>query len=72
MVAETASHPTPTAEAWWALVMGSGYRGTIDRLAPDARDRVKRVNLDRFDAMGIRAVEANVVYAVAAKDAAQS
>ena len=39
--AEVGMHAIPSPDAWWALVMGSGYRGTIERMSPEAGDRVR-------------------------------
>jgi hypothetical protein len=41
LVAEPATHPLSTPSAWWTLVLGSGYRRTIEQLSRDARERVK-------------------------------
>ncbi len=67
VLAEPGHHPIPSPEAWWAAVMGSGFRGTVDQLAPAARARVRAANLDYVRRSGIHEVEANVVYATAAK-----
>jgi ubiquinone/menaquinone biosynthesis C-methylase UbiE len=67
VVAEAGSHPIASPEAWWTAVLGSGYRGTVDRLDVAARDRVRAANLDYIRAAGIQEVEANVVYAAAHK-----
>jgi hypothetical protein len=48
-------------------VVGSGYRGTLDQLEPAAPERVRRANLDFIRRSAIRAVEANVVYAIATR-----
>jgi ubiquinone/menaquinone biosynthesis C-methylase UbiE len=69
IVAESGTHPIASPEAWWAAVMGSGYRGTLDQLDAAARERVHAANLDFIRSAGISAVEANVVYAIARKDA---
>jgi ubiquinone/menaquinone biosynthesis C-methylase UbiE len=69
-VAEPGEHPIPSPEAWWAAVLGSGYRGTFDQLAAADRDRVRTANLEYVRRSGIRSVEANVVYAVATKTSA--
>jgi hypothetical protein len=39
----------------------------VDQLAPEARERVQRENLEFVRRSGLTSVEANVVYAVAAK-----
>ena len=67
IVAEPGEHAVASPEAWWAAVLGSGYRGTLEQLDAEARDRVRGVNLDYVRRSGIRAVEANVVYAIATK-----
>jgi len=65
--AESGSHPIPTPEAWWAAVMGSGYRGTIEQLSDTQRERARASNLDFVRQAGVKAVETNVVYAYARK-----
>lgn len=67
VVAESGMHEIPTPASWWSAVLGSGYRGTIDQLDPDARERVRLANLDYVRQSDLRSVEANVVYAVATK-----
>ena len=66
-VAEAGAHPIPSPEAWWAAVLGSGYRGTLDQLDASARERVRIANLNYIRESRVRSVEANVVYAVATK-----
>lgn len=65
--AESGRHSVSSPEAWWAAVLGSGYRGTVDQLDDAARDRVRAANFEYIRNSNIRSVEANVVYAVAAK-----
>jgi len=65
IVAESATHPVPSAEAWWALVEGSGYRGTLEQLSPDTRDRIRASNGRFMKEEGVTEVDTNVVYAVA-------
>jgi ubiquinone/menaquinone biosynthesis C-methylase UbiE len=64
-VAEKGEHPIPSPDAWWAAVLGSGYRGTIDQLDADQVDHVRNVNSAFIRQNGVRSVEANVVYAIA-------
>jgi len=68
VIAEAGTHPIPTPEAWWSAVLGSGFRGTVDQLDAGTRERVRTANCDFIRRGGIRAVEANVVYALAAKE----
>jgi hypothetical protein len=64
---ESATHPVPSPDAWWALVEGSGYRGTLEQLPPDARDRVRANNAKFLADQRVTEVETNVMYAVARK-----
>lgn len=66
--AEANRHPIPSPDAWWAAVMGSGYRGTVEQLDAAAQERVRAANLDYIRASGTASVEANVMYAVAVKE----
>lgn len=66
-VAEAGTHPIPSAAAWWAAVLGSGYRGTLEQLDASAREHVREANASFIRRSGVRAVETNVVYAVARK-----
>ena len=66
-VAEAGEHAIASPEAWWSAVLGSGYRGTFDQIDAAGRDHVREANLEYIRSSGIRAVEANVVYAIAPK-----
>jgi len=68
VVAVSGEHPISGPEAWWAAVLGTGYRGTMEQLDARQRDQVRDVNLKYVRDSGIRSVEVNVVYAVARKD----
>jgi ubiquinone/menaquinone biosynthesis C-methylase UbiE len=68
IVEETSEfHPIPSPDAWWAAVLGSGYRGTVDQLDAAARNRVREANFEFIRSSGTTSVEANVVYAIAEK-----
>lgn len=60
-------HPIKSAEDWWTIVLGSGYRGTIEQLNPIEREKVKEANLAFIRDEKISAVETNVLYAIATK-----
>jgi ubiquinone/menaquinone biosynthesis C-methylase UbiE len=62
--AEAGSQPLGTPEDWWAVVLGTGYRATIEQLDPESRDRVRDDCLRFIREAGVTAVETNVVYAV--------
>jgi ubiquinone/menaquinone biosynthesis C-methylase UbiE len=64
---EANSHSIDSPEAWWAAVLGSGYRGTIDQLSADDLQKVSDANFKYIRESGIREVEANVVYAICRK-----
>jgi ubiquinone/menaquinone biosynthesis C-methylase UbiE len=65
--AEEGVHPIPEPADWWTVVMGSGYRGTVEALDPESRARVRERTLRALAATGAREVETNVIYAVAKK-----
>jgi ubiquinone/menaquinone biosynthesis C-methylase UbiE len=67
VVAASGSHDVLSPEAWWSAVLGSGYRGTVDQLDAVQLEQVRQANLNYILESGIRAVEANVVYALATK-----
>ncbi len=50
-------------EDWWPMVLGRGYRGTLEQLDAEDRERVRLKNLDFIRRANVRSVEANVVYA---------
>jgi hypothetical protein len=64
---ESDCHLIPSPEAWWAAVLGSGYRGTIDQLDSAALERGRKANFEFILSSGTTSVEANVVYAIAEK-----
>jgi len=67
IIAENRLHPISSAEDWWTIVLGSGYRGTIEQLALVERQKVKEANLSFVRDEKISAVETNVLYALATK-----
>ena len=66
-VAESDYQIVNEPEDWWAMIMGSGYRGTVEQLSPEDHERVRRANLDFIQRTSLRELEANVIYATAAK-----
>ena len=67
VIAENGSQPLRKPDDWWKIVLGSGFRWTVDRMGPDAADRVRQQNLQWIEANGIKSVETNVIYAIASK-----
>ena len=64
IVAEVGVHELNSPDDWWAMILGSGYRGTVAQLNAADRERVRQENLDFIRRENVRSVEANVVYAV--------
>jgi len=67
VVAEAGHHPIESPPDWWSAVLGSGYRGTLEKLDAHGQEKVRIANLDFIRDADVRSVEANVIYAVAAK-----
>lgn len=67
VIAEHGSQEVNSPEDWWAMIMGSGYRGTIDQMTTEERDQVRTQNLACIQQDFVRSLEANVVYAIATK-----
>ena len=67
IVAESDSQPVNSPDDWWAMILGSGYRGTMDQLAEHEREQVRLKNFDFIRQNSVRSLESNVVYAIAVK-----
>jgi hypothetical protein len=67
IIPENRRHPINSPEDWWAIVLGSGYRGTIEQLSPVEQQKVKDANLAFICDEKISAIETNVLYALATK-----
>jgi hypothetical protein len=66
---ENGTHALRTPEDWWSLVLGSGYRGTVDQLDAGDRERVRRDNLSFARQADVTELETNVIYALGRKPA---
>jgi ubiquinone/menaquinone biosynthesis C-methylase UbiE len=64
---EEGLQPLRSPEDFWTVALGSGYRGTIDQLDPDARERVRSVVVSGLRELEAAAIETNIIYAVASK-----
>jgi len=60
-------HPINSAEDWWTIVLGSGYRGTVEQLNLAERQKVQEANLAFIRDERVSAIETNVLYALATK-----
>jgi ubiquinone/menaquinone biosynthesis C-methylase UbiE len=67
IVAEEGRHAVVSPDDWWKIVLGTGYRGTIEQLDDQTRERVRKANIDWIEQHDVREVETNVVYAIARK-----
>ena len=67
IIAENRLHPIKAPEDWWKIVLGSGYRGTVEHLNEAERETVKEANLAFIRDRKISAIETNVLYALATK-----
>ena len=66
-VLEIGTHLLRVPEDWWTIVLGSGYRATIDQLDTEGRARVRMQCLDFARSTDTCSIEANVVYGSATK-----
>jgi hypothetical protein len=67
IVPEAGSQPLHSPEDFWTVALGSGYRGTIDQLDPDTRDRVRSMVVSGLREQNVANIETNIIYAVASK-----
>lgn len=65
--AEVGRHPLRTPQDWWSIVLGSGFRATVDQLGPPVAERVRLTNLEWLATHDIHEIEVNVLYATATK-----
>lgn len=67
VVSENGTHSVKSPEVWWSMVLGTGYRGTVDQLNAVDYEAVRLENLNFIQRAPVHAVEANVIYGVAWK-----
>ena len=65
--AEVGRHPLRSTQDWWSIVLGSGFRSTVDLLGPEVAERVRGANLAWLATHDIHEIEVNVIYATATK-----
>lgn len=65
VVAEAGSQAINTPEDWWAMIMGTGYRGTLEQLSPEELEQVRAANFEFIQRTALKSVETNVLYALA-------
>jgi ubiquinone/menaquinone biosynthesis C-methylase UbiE len=69
VVAEASTQRLRSPEDWWTVVLGSGFRWTVDQLGPEAAERVRVANLDEMRRRRVDAIETNAIFATARKPA---
>lgn len=67
IVAEAGEQPLRSIEDWWLIVLGSGFRWTVDQMQSATAERVRSDNLHALHQHGVTSVETNVIYAIATK-----
>ncbi len=63
--AEAGSDELATPEDRWTIVMGGGFRGTIDQLDLVTKERIRSVNLEFSNE--IHSLDSEVLYAITKK-----
>ncbi|MDI3289304.1 class I SAM-dependent methyltransferase [Polyangium sp. 15x6] len=69
--AEHSYQTLDSPDDWWIIALGSGYRGTIDQLAPGTLQAVKRDTLGSLRARNALTAQTHALYAVATKPSTQ-
>jgi SAM-dependent methyltransferase len=64
---ESGTHPLTVPEDWWTIVLGTGYRATVEQLDPAAAQRIRTATVEWLRRSEVRELQANVVYARACK-----
>lgn len=67
VVAEAGRHALASPEDWWLMVLGGGFRETIDQLDLAAQERVRGANLQVLRDGAIQSLDVTVLYAIAEK-----
>ena len=67
VVAATGQHRLDHPDRFWDVVLGSGYRATVDALSPEQRDRVRESLLAELRSREIAWLRTDVVFGTAAR-----
>jgi ubiquinone/menaquinone biosynthesis C-methylase UbiE len=65
VVAAPGQHQLTDPSQFWDVVLGSGYRATVDALTTDQRDQVRSRLLQKLRSAGITTLRTDVVFATA-------
>jgi ubiquinone/menaquinone biosynthesis C-methylase UbiE len=69
VVAEAGQHQLGHPDRFWDIVLGSGYRATVDALGQEQRDRVRGWLLSELRSRAVTAVRTDVVFGTARRPA---
>jgi SAM-dependent methyltransferase len=69
VVAEDGYQTLRSPDDWWTIVLGSGFRWTVEQLGRDAAERVRSANLAQMRRSNVKAAETNAIFATARKSA---
>ncbi|MEV6849539.1 methyltransferase domain-containing protein [Actinoplanes sp. NPDC051411] len=61
--AEPGTHPLARPDDWWTIVLGTGYRATVEQLEAAAARRVRTASVTWLRQHAIRELRTNVIYA---------
>jgi SAM-dependent methyltransferase len=64
---ELGTHPLAHPEDWWTVVLGTGYRATVQQLDSAAARRVRTASIEWLRQHDVRELQTNVIYARARK-----
>lgn len=64
VLTEPGDHLLNDADDWWRIVLGSGFRATVEALTPRERTLVREENVEWLRRAGVRTLRADVVYAI--------
>ncbi len=67
VAAEPGSHQLDSPEDWWTIIMGSGYRSTVEALSPMNQEKVRLSTIEGVRQNRIEEVRTDVIYAVGRK-----
>ncbi|WP_203784252.1 class I SAM-dependent methyltransferase [Asanoa ferruginea] len=65
--AEPGTHPLADPDDWWTIVLGTGYRATVEQLDPSGAARVRAANVAWLRDHEVSQLQVNVLYARAVK-----
>ena len=67
IVAEESHQTLRSPDDWWTIVLGSGFRWTVDQLKPDTAEQVRAACVAEMRRKNVAAVETNAIFATARK-----